>query len=254
MATRYDSLTPEQVNEVYEIPFKVMGKMTVVQNCTFLIRAISEGMKADKSPHEIACDSYDEICNYNIGNLTDVQDQSIKNIALFTQGAIEEKLNELLSIAPVDPEDPVETESIVVRNSTGGAESTFNADTLTFGGTIAYYLANSSSEGNPPTDGNYVGVTITAPEGVTVDQDKATFTYTNQAGTETTLVNGDTEWLDGENYVNYYPKVTAERKEFTVVIDWDGEGTAYAPEAITITVADATLAPAPVDPEDPEEP
>lgn len=129
--------------------------------------------------------------------------------------------------------------STVVRTSTGGTEATFNKETLTFSGKIDYYLKSCSSENNPPSDGNYVGVRITAGDGVTVDADKATFKYNNQAGEETTLTS---TWLDGDNYVDYYPKVTAERRTFTVVIDWDGEGETYAPETFEIKIAnDAEL-------------
>lgn len=88
-----------------------------------------------------------------------------------------------------------------------------------------------------------MGVKIIAPADVTVDTTNATFKYTNQDGDLATLTG---TWLDGDKFVYYYPLVTAEKKSFTVVIDWDGSGTAYAEETITINVAsDATLEAAP---------
>ena len=47
---------------------------------------------------------------------------------------------------------------------------------------------------------------------------------------------------DGQDYVFYYPKVTTAPQTFTVKIDWDGSGTVYAEETITINIAsEATL-------------
>jgi hypothetical protein len=138
---------------------------------------------------------------------------------------------------------PQVTVSTVEAEGTGGTGATFNATTKTFSGTIDYYDAEHGGGGNPLA-GNYVGVKITAPEGVTVNPATATFTYINAKGQKVTLVNGVTPWLDGDNYVLYYPYVNT-RRVFEITIDWDGTGTTYKPETIVITVADnATLTPA----------
>ena len=127
--------------------------------------------------------------------------------------------------------------STVTRDpgNTGGAGASFDAATNTFSGTIDYYPAAS---GFPPTAGNYVGVKITAPTDITVDQTYATFKYINQSGVETTLTG---TWLDGDDFVYYYPKVTEVPQCFTVKIDWDGSD-GYEEETIIINVAaDAVL-------------
>lgn len=140
---------------------------------------------------------------------------------------------------------PQSTVSQVERDpgSTGGTEATFNAETKTFSGTIDYYEAGQGGGGNPLA-GNYVGVKVTAPEGVVVNPATATFTYIKASGEKVTLVNGVTPWLDGDNFVYYYPLVNT-RRVFEVTIDWDGTGVYSKPETIVITVAaDATLSPA----------
>ncbi len=143
---------------------------------------------------------------------------------------------------PVGPVPPVETVSTVERDpgNTGGLSAVFYAETNTFSGTIDYY---EEASGFPPAAGNYVGVKITAPEDVVVDSQNATFSYTSYAGEYKTLTGS--EWLDGDNYVYYYPLVTDVPDEFTVVIDWDGEGTVYAEETIVIRVADGAILEAP---------
>jgi len=134
---------------------------------------------------------------------------------------------------------PVTTRSTVTRDpgNTGGAGAIFDEESRTFSGTIAFYEAGA--DGNPPVCGNYIGVQITAPAGVTVDKTRATFTYTDASGNTTTLTGS--EWLDGDNYVYYYPRVTDPGQVFTVVIDWDGSGRRYAPETITIKVAEEAV-------------
>jgi len=133
-----------------------------------------------------------------------------------------------------------ETKSLVSKTSTGGAQVTFDQDTLVFGGTIDYYTADE--DGTPPLDGNYVGVKITAPEGVIVDKTNATFTYVNALGERVTLVNGDTPWLDGDDFVVYYPLVDGYRRVFEVEINWNP--LLYKTEYFKIRVSDeATLVP-----------
>ena len=134
-----------------------------------------------------------------------------------------------------------ETKSLVTRRtSTGGEQATFDQDTLVFGGTIDYYTADE--DGTPPLAGNYVGVKITAPEGVIVDKTNATFTYVNARGERVTLVNGETSWLDGDDFVVYYPLVDGYRRVFEVEINWNP--LLYKTEYFKITVSDeAILAP-----------
>ncbi len=144
--------------------------------------------------------------------------------------------------ATLAPDIPMlqETKSSVTKTSTGGAQVTFDQDTLVFGGTIAYYTAGE--DGNPPVAGNYVGAKITAPEGVEVDKTNATFTYVNALGERVTLVNGETPWLDGDDFVIYYPLVDGSRRVFEVEINWNP--LLYKTEYFKITVSDeATLAP-----------
>ena len=134
-----------------------------------------------------------------------------------------------------------ETKSLVTKTDTGGAQVTFDQDTLVFGGTIDYYTADEDG-GTPPLAGNYVGVKITAPEGVTVDTTNATFTYVNALGERVTLVNGETPWLDGDDFVVYYPLVDGYRRVFEVEINWNP--LLYKTEYFKITVSnEATLAP-----------
>lgn len=133
-----------------------------------------------------------------------------------------------------------ETKSLVSKTSTGGEQVTFDQDTLVFGGTIDYYTAEV--DGTPPLAGNYVGVKITAPEGVIVDTTNATFTYVNALGERVTLVNGETPWLDGDDFVVYYPLVDGYRRVFEVEINWNP--LLYKTEYFKITVSDeAILAP-----------
>lgn len=133
-----------------------------------------------------------------------------------------------------------ETKSLVTKTDTGGAQVTFDQDTLVFGGMIDYYTAGA--DGNPPLSGNYVGAKITAPEGVIVDKTNATFTYVNALGERVTLVNGETPWLDGDDFVIYYPLVDGYRRVFEVEINWNP--LLYKTEYFKITVSDeAILAP-----------
>lgn len=130
-----------------------------------------------------------------------------------------------------------ETKSLVTRTITGGEQATFDQDTLVFGGTIDYYPAGA--DGNPPVAGNYVGAKITAPEGVIVDKTNATFTYVNAQGERVTLVNGETPWLDGDDFVVYYPLVDGYRRVFEVEINWNP--LLYKTEYFKITVSNEAI-------------
>lgn len=142
---------------------------------------------------------------------------------------------------------PAKTISIVARDpgSTGGSDLNFDAATNTFSGAIDFYAADASV--GRIEAGNYIGVQITAPESVAVDREKASFTYTNASGNQILI---GSQWLDGDDYVYYYPRVTEVNQEFVIVIDWDGSGMAYAPETIVIKVAGVSLDPPPASSEE----
>jgi hypothetical protein len=142
------------------------------------------------------------------------------------------------------PPAPVETESIITRDpdSIGGTGAIFNQTTLSFTGTIDYYLADQDA--GRPVPGNYVGVTISAPPGVTVDRNNASINYFDASREEVYLIGP--AWLTGaDNSVNYYAFLEPGDQTFQVLIDWDGTGAAYATEVIDIDVSGATLATAP---------
>ncbi|HHV70989.1 MAG TPA: hypothetical protein GXX38_00070, partial [Clostridia bacterium] len=142
-----------------------------------------------------------------------------------------------------------ETEALVVLDSTitqdpgktGGDTATVTVEgkTITFDGEIAYYEKDSTEPGFPPVSGNYVGVKVTAPTGIT-------------PGASTTLeisgrdpIVGWNNFKDGDNYFFYYPKVTAEGQEFSFTVKWDG--TDATADTFTIKIAGtATLESAPV--------
>lgn len=61
MAQSY-TYTTDQINEMLNIGYDIMKHATSeVQNCTFPNAAIIDGMKAGKSPEEIASDAYNSI-------------------------------------------------------------------------------------------------------------------------------------------------------------------------------------------------
>lgn len=133
-----------------------------------------------------------------------------------------------------------EIHSVVTTDGiTGGDGVTFDSETYVFSGVIAY--AEGQESGFPPVGGNYVGVQITAPDGVVIDKQNAKFTYINRRGEKVTLVHGETPWTDGENFVWYYPLIEGNRRVFEIEIDWDGTGRYYKPELITITVSNEAI-------------
>jgi N4-gp56 family major capsid protein len=116
-------------------------------------------------------------------------------------------------------------------NTGGDATVTVEGKTITFGGEIAYYEA---ADGFPPVAGNYVGVEVTAPTGITLGE----ATTLEIAGRDPIV--GWDNFKDGANFFWYYPKVTAAGMYFTFTVKWDGtEATA---DTFTIKIAsDATL-------------
>lgn len=128
--------------------------------------------------------------------------------------------------------------SIVTRDpdNIGGTGANFDATTNSFTGSIDYYSADSKLGG---TDGNRVGVKIKAPAGVNVDASKATVAYVNGSGGRTPLA------LNGPDYVYFYPQVTMAGQKYTCFIDWDGSGTTYGTEIVSVYVElGSTLKPA----------
>jgi hypothetical protein len=123
---------------------------------------------------------------------------------------------------------------------TGGDNATVAIDgkTITFGGEIEYY---EEAAGFPPVAGNYVGVEVKAPTGIT-------------PGAATTLILegrdpivGWDNFKDGDNFFWYYPRVTEAGQEFTVVVKWDG--TDETADTFTIKIAaDAVLKGGPAEP------
>ena len=96
MATRYDSLTEDQIKEVYDIPYKVMGPFTSVQNCTFPIKGIKEGMAADMTPEQVGDKAYNEIAKLTVGQFNDIETGKLRDLGRFMQGAVTKRLNELI--------------------------------------------------------------------------------------------------------------------------------------------------------------
>jgi hypothetical protein len=101
MATRYDGLTQQQLDAIYNEPYNVMSPFALVQNCMFPIRAIQEGMKTDKTPEQIGDMAYEEICNLTAGRFTDVQLPTIKNVALFMKAAVQKKIEDALAVVKI---------------------------------------------------------------------------------------------------------------------------------------------------------
>lgn len=115
----------------------------------------------------------------------------------------------------------------------GGADVSFVYDssthTATFGGEgqqINYYSADVNLG---RTEGNRVGIQITAPESVK-DLSKATLTYNG-----TTYENGS--FLDGDNYVWVYPLVNENLKTQTIKIRWQEK---TKEQVYTVKIADGT--------------
>ncbi|HQE65720.1 MAG TPA: hypothetical protein PLE05_02695, partial [Bacillota bacterium] len=133
---------------------------------------------------------------------------------------------------------PIVLDSTITQDpgKTGGdATVTIEGKTITFGGEIAYY---EEAGGFPPTAGNYVGVEVTTPTGITPSDE----TILEIDGRDPIV--GWDNFKDGDNFFWYYPKVTAAGQEFTFVVKWDGtEATA---DMFTIKIADnASLEAAP---------
>ena len=99
------SYTNEQIQAVCDKAADVMKGFTDVQNCTFPSTAIINGMKAGKSAHEIAADAYDTIAKlplYQTGFGLVGTGDSMKNVAMYMQGAILNAIQELEAAQPTE--------------------------------------------------------------------------------------------------------------------------------------------------------
>lgn len=107
--------TPEQIQAVCDKASEVMKGFTDVQNCTFPSTAIISGMNAGKSAQEIASDAYKAIADlplYQTGFGLIGTGTTMKNVAMFMQGAILKAIQELDPATP-EPEKPDEPETPV---------------------------------------------------------------------------------------------------------------------------------------------
>lgn len=99
--------TEEQIQSVCNAGYEIMGKFTDVQNCQFPSTAIIEGMKAGLPADEIANNAYDAIAKLPLRQtgfgLVGMGD-SMHNIALYMQGEIQKRIEELgVTVKPENP-------------------------------------------------------------------------------------------------------------------------------------------------------
>ena len=137
----------------------------------------------------------------------------------------------LLTAAPINgkiAQDP---------GTTGGSATvSVNGSTATFGGTVAYYDANTAVGRTQP--GNYVGVEITAPAGFTPNDTLTSVKIGAKEYTWTQAAEGCTT----PNAFWWYPKVSAATDSFTAEVTWAPGYT----QTFTVTMNNVTLEPKPV--------
>lgn len=93
--------TDEQIQQVCDAGYEIMGKFTDVQNCMFPSTAITEAMKAGKTPEEVGCAAYDAVAKlprYQTG-FGLVNDNTMHNIALFLQNEVQKRVEALSILA-----------------------------------------------------------------------------------------------------------------------------------------------------------
>lgn len=102
--------TDAQIQDVCNHAAKVMEGFTEVQNCQFPSTAIIEGMKAGKTPEEIANAAYDAVSGlplYQTGFGLVGTGNTMHNIASFMRGAVLEDIKALAgSSTPTAPTTP----------------------------------------------------------------------------------------------------------------------------------------------------
>lgn len=94
--------TDEQIQSVCDAGYEIMGKFTDVQNCLFPSTAITEAMKADKTPEEIGMAAYNAIAKlprYQTG-FGLVNDNRMHNYAMFLQNEVTKRVEEFSSSKP----------------------------------------------------------------------------------------------------------------------------------------------------------
>jgi len=100
--------TDEQIQQVCDAGYEVMGHFTDVQNCTFPSAAIIAGMKAGKSSQEIANDAYDSIIDLPLRQtgygLVGTGD-TMHNVAMYMAGEVKKRIDALEEGTP--EEEPV---------------------------------------------------------------------------------------------------------------------------------------------------
>lgn len=100
--------TDEQIQSVCNAAADVMKGFTDVQNCTFPSTVIINGMKAGKAAEEIAADAYNAIANLPLHQtgfgLVGTGD-SMKNVAMYMQGAVMNAINKINASQSVEPVD-----------------------------------------------------------------------------------------------------------------------------------------------------
>ncbi len=117
-------------------------------------------------------------------------------------------------------------------NGIADIEPTIDGYNITFGGKIAYYTANGKN--GLPVSGNWIGVRVTAPEGIAPDDNA--FLYVNGRSYN---YDGKPGWGnikeegDGDNYFHLYQRITDISRVYSIVIKWNNELT----EAYTIDFA-----------------
>lgn len=90
--------TDEQIQEVCDAGYEIMGKFTEIQNCTFPSTAIIKGMKEGLSAEEIADMAYHAIIDLPVRQtgfgLIGMGD-SMHNIATYMAGEVRNRIDAL---------------------------------------------------------------------------------------------------------------------------------------------------------------
>ena len=89
--------TDEQIQQVCDAGYEIMGKFTDVQNCMFPSTAIMEAMKTDKTAEEIGMAAYDAVAKlprYQAG-FGLVNDNRMHNYAMFLQNEVTKRVEAL---------------------------------------------------------------------------------------------------------------------------------------------------------------
>jgi len=113
-------------------------------------------------------------------------------------------------------------EPVVSINGMENTASETIDHSITFKGEIAYYIAGESN--NLPISANWVGVKMTAPEGVTPDEN-AVF-YVNGRNCNMDEISGWNNIIeegDGINYFHLYQRITDISRDYIIAIKWNDE-------------------------------